>query len=151
LPEVSAVLGIHQLKRADEFIAKRNEIADIYNEELEKLSYVKTIECAKNAKCSYYKYPLTLDRRMNKAKFTERLYKEYGIETGNVFYPPCHLQSFYLKRKISVARGSLATSEDVLARTITLPMHAQMSEKDARHVTDGVSAPNDMKSSLSIP
>jgi dTDP-4-amino-4,6-dideoxygalactose transaminase len=144
LPEVSAVLGIYQLKRAEEFIAKRNKIADIYNEELDKLGYVETIKCAKKARCSYYKYPLTLDRKVNKAKFTERLYKEYGVETGNVFFPPCHLQSFYRKGKISVAGGSLATSEDVLARTITLPMHAQMSEKDARYVTDGVSALKNM-------
>ena len=144
LPEVSAVLGIYQLKRAEEFIAKRNKIADIYSEELDKLDYVKTMKCVKKARCSYYKYPLTLDRKVNKAKFTERLYKEYGVETGNVFYPPCHLQFFYRKGKISVARGSLATSEDVLARTITLPMHAQMSEKDARYVTDGVSALKNM-------
>jgi perosamine synthetase len=138
LPEVSAVLGIYQLKRAEEFIAKRNKIADIYSEELDKLGHVKTIKCAKKARCSYYKYPLTLDRKVNKTKFTERLYKEYGVETGNVFYPPCHFQSFYRKGKISVARGSLETSEDVLARTITLPMHAGMTEKEAHKVARSV-------------
>ena len=138
LPEVSAVLGIYQLKRAEEFIAKRNKIAHIYNEELDKLGHVKTIKCSRKARCSYYKYPLTLDRKVNKAKFTERLYKEYGVETGNVFYPPSHLQSFYRKGKISIARDSLETSEDVLVRTITLPMHAGMDKKDASYVTKNV-------------
>jgi perosamine synthetase len=142
LPEISAILGIYQLKRAEEFIAKRNKIADVYNEELDKLDYVKTIKCAKKARCSYYKYPLTLDRKVNKAKFTERLYKEYGVETGNVFYPPCHLQSFYGNSRICTLRGSLSTSEEILARTITLPMHAEMSDNDARHVTNGVSSVN---------
>jgi dTDP-4-amino-4,6-dideoxygalactose transaminase len=138
LPEVSAVLGIYQLKRAEEFIAKRNKIADIYNEELDKLDYVKTIKYARKARCSYYKYPLTLDGKVNKAEFTEHLYKEYGVETGNVFYPPCHLQSFYRKGKISVARGNLETSEDVLARTITLPIHVGMTERAAEDVVKGV-------------
>jgi dTDP-4-amino-4,6-dideoxygalactose transaminase len=138
LPEVSAILGIYQLKRAEEFIAKRNEIACIYNEELDKLNYVKTIKCANKATCSYYKYPLTLDRKVNKAKFTELLYRQYGVETGSVFYPPCHLQSLYKGGKISVVRGSLSTSEDVLARTITLPMHSGMTGKEARSVVEGV-------------
>jgi len=138
LPEISAIMGIYQLRRAEEFLAKRNKIADIYNEELDKLDFVKTIKCGKNAKCSYYKYPLTLDRKVNKAKFTELLYNEYGVETGNVFYPPCHMQSFYRKGKINKLRGSLSTSEDVLARTITLPMHAGMNEKEAQRVVEGV-------------
>ncbi len=138
LPEVSAILGIYQLKRAEEFIAKRNEIASIYNEELEKLDYVRTIKCAENIRCSYYKFPLTLDKKVDKAKFTERLYKEYEVETGSVFYPPCHLQPFYRKGKIRVARGSLATSEDVLARTITLPMHAGLTEEEAFRVVAAV-------------
>lgn len=138
LPEVSAILGTHQLRRADEFLAKRNEVADVYNEELDKLKYVKTIKCAKNAKCSYYKYPLTLDKKVSKAKFTEYLLKEYGVETGNVFYPPCHVQSFYKEGKVSVVRGSLSTAEDVLARTITLPMHAEMTQKETYRVIEAV-------------
>lgn len=143
LPEVSAILGIYQLKRAEEFIAKRNEIADLYNEVLGKLDHVKIIRAAKHARCSYYKYPLTLDRRVNKIKFTEKLYKEHGVETGNVFYPPCHMQSFYREGGICVKRGDLGTSEDVLARTITLPMHAGMSLKQARSVVEAVRAVKD--------
>jgi dTDP-4-amino-4,6-dideoxygalactose transaminase len=138
LPEISAILGIYQLKRAEEFIDKRNKIADIYDEELEASDYATTIRCAENARCSYYKYPVTLDRKIDKPKFAERLYRKWGVETGNVFYPPCHLQSFYKKGTISVARGGLSTSEDVLARTITLPMHAGMTLRDARHVCKGV-------------
>jgi len=138
LPEVSAVLGIYQLRRADEFLAKRNEVADVYNEELDKLKYVRTIKCAKSAKCSYYKYPLTLDKKVNRVKFTEYLLKEYGVETGNVFYPPCHMQSFYREGKVSVVRGSLSTAEDVLARTITLPMHAEMIQKETYRVVEAV-------------
>lgn len=138
LPEISAILGIYQLRRADEFLADRNEIADIYNDELDKLEYVKVIKCAKNAKCSYYKYPLTLDKKVNKAEFTGHLWKEYGVETGNVFYPPCHMQSFYMEGKVSVVRGSLSAAEDVLSRTITLPMHAAMTQKETYRVIEAV-------------
>jgi dTDP-4-amino-4,6-dideoxygalactose transaminase len=143
LPEVSAILGIFQLKRAEEFIAKRNEIADIYNKELDKLDYVRTVKCAKNSRCSYYKYPLTLDAEVNKAKFTEELLKQHGVETGNVFYPPCHMQLAYDKVKAEGLSLDLSVSEEILARTITLPMHAGMSRKDAELVVEGVQVASD--------
>ena len=138
LPEISAILGIYQLRRIEEFIAKRNEIAKIYDEELDKIDEVKTIERASNSRCSYYKYPMTLGEKVDKTKFTQLLEKEFGVETGNVFYPPCHLQTVYKKLYPETADGRLSTSERVLSRTITLPMHAAMTGQDATYVTESV-------------
>lgn len=136
LPEVSAVLGVYQLKRAEEFIAKRNMLADIYNRELERLSFVKTVKCPSNSRCSYYKYPLILDHKVDRAKFTELLEKDSRVETGNVFYPPCHLQPAYQKMHAENDRNHLSVSEKILEQTITLPMHAAMNENDALYVVE---------------
>jgi dTDP-4-amino-4,6-dideoxygalactose transaminase len=138
LPEVSAVLGVYQLKRAEEFIAKRNKIADIYNRELERLSLAKTVKCPSDSRCSYYKYPLILDPRVDRAKFTELLEKDSRVETGNVFYPPCHLQPVYQKMHLRTEGNSLPVSEKILRQTITLPMHAAMNENDASKVVESV-------------
>jgi perosamine synthetase len=140
LPEISAILGIYQLRRIEEFIAKRNQIAKIYNDELSEIDSVRIIKCPSGNRCSYYKYPLTLSDTIDKVKFTEVLGKEYGIETGNVFYPPCHLQTVYQKLDAGNRRGDLSTAERVLSRTITLPIHAAMSKEDAIYVTDSVHA-----------
>ncbi len=140
LPEISAILGIHQLKRSEEFIAKRNRIAKIYNDELSRINSVRVIKCSPDSRCSYYKYPLTLDDSIDKMKFTDLLDKEYGIETGNVFYPPCHLQTVYKKLYAGTNGCDLPTSERVLYRTITLPMHAAMTDEDAKYVTESVSS-----------
>lgn len=139
LPEISAVLGIYQLRRVEEYIAKRNIIARIYDDYLDKIYSVRTLKCVPDGRCSYYKYPLTLNTSVDKAKFTALLDKEYGIETGNVFYPPCHMQPVYSDCGIS-ANFDLEISENVLARTITLPMHVGMSKKDADLVVEGVKA-----------
>lgn len=139
LPEISAILGIYQLKRVEEFIDKRNHIASIYNEVLGRLDAVRTIKCSSDSRCSYYKYPLTLSRKIDKAKFTQLLDEEFGIETGNVFYPPCHLQPVYMKLAAEAGRGGLSTAEQVLSRTITLPMHVAMSNEDAIYVAECVS------------
>ena len=137
LPEISAILGIYQLKRVEEFISRRNKIADAYNEALDKIGTVRTVKCPMGYRSSYYKYPLILNEKLDKGEFTRLLFQDFGIETGNIFYPPCHLQTVY--RKLGIASyGSLLTSEQVLSRTITLPMHVGLTDEDVNYVLDKV-------------
>jgi perosamine synthetase len=139
LPEISAILGIYQLRRLDEFIVRRNRIAMHYDAELDLPGAFSTIKSPGGYRSSYYKYPLILDRRIDKAAFTKRLISDSGIETGNIFYPPCHMQGVY--RKLGACRyGSLSVAEDVLARTITLPMHVGLSDDEVAYVVDRVKA-----------
>jgi perosamine synthetase len=137
LPEVSAILGIYQLRRLDEFIAKRNRIAMHYDAELDLPGAFSTVKSPEGYRSSYYKYPLILDPRIDKAAFTKRLLNDSGIETGNIFYPPCHMQGVY-KKLGACSYGSLSVAEDVLARTITLPMHVGLSDDDVAFVIDQV-------------
>ncbi|HGE72541.1 TPA: DegT/DnrJ/EryC1/StrS family aminotransferase, partial [Candidatus Poribacteria bacterium] len=138
LPEISAILGIYQLKRIEEFITKRNKIADLYNDAFDKLKSVKIVKCLSGNRSSYYKYPLILSEVIDKAKFTQLLEKEFGVETGNVFYPPCHLQPAYKNLYITRNAKDLIISEKVLSNTITLPLHCAMSGEDTRYVVDSV-------------
>ena len=138
LPEISAILGIYQLKRLDEFVARRSVIAQRYNSELGKIDGLRTVKVPACSRSSYYKYPLILDGKIDKAKFTRMLFEDFGIETGNIFYPPCHLQTVY-KKLGAVSYGSLLTSECVLSRTITLPMHVGLTDEDVAYVLDKVS------------
>jgi dTDP-4-amino-4,6-dideoxygalactose transaminase len=139
LPEISAILGIHQLRRLDQFIERRNRIAGQYDAALNILGTFSTVKSPSGFHGSYYKYPLILDRRIDKAAFTKRLIDDYGIETGNIFYPPCHMQGVY--RKLGAASyGGLSVAEDVLARTITLPMHVDLSDDEVAYVVDHVKA-----------
>jgi len=137
LPEISAILGIYQLKRLEEFIAKRNQVADRYNEVLEKISAVQTVKCPSGFRSSYYKYPLTLSSKIDKQKLTTTLFEDFGVETGNIFYPPCHMQTVY-KKLGAYSYGSLATSEQVLSRTIALPMHVALTDEDVEYVLNKV-------------
>jgi perosamine synthetase len=139
LPEISAVLGIYQLKRLDEFIARRNVIAKSYDAALDMPGPFSAVKSPAGNLSSYYKYPLILNRKIDKAAFTKRLLDDFGIETGNIFYPPCHMQGVY--RKLGAyTYGSLSVAEEVLARTITLPMHTGLSDDDVTFVIDKVKA-----------
>jgi perosamine synthetase len=137
LPEISAVLGIYQLRRLEEFISRRNQVAQRYDAAFERNNLVETVVCPQDFRCSYYKYPLILDQKVNKTLFSKALFEDYGVETGNVFYPPCHMQGVYKKLGASTY-GSLGTSERVLARTITLPMHVGLRNEDVEYVINNV-------------
>jgi perosamine synthetase len=135
LPEISAILGIYQLRRIEEFVARRNSVAERYNQALDKIGGLRTIKVPAGYRSSYYKYPLILDSKIDKAKFTRILFEDFGIETGNIFYPPCHLQTVY-KKLGAVSYASLLTAESVLSRTITLPMHVGLTDDDVNYVLD---------------
>jgi len=137
LPEISAILGIYQLKRLEKFISRRNEIATRYDKALEKIDAFQTVKCPLGSRSSYYKYPLILDPKLDKAEFTRLLFQDFGVETGSIFYPPCHLQAVY-KKLGAFSYGSLLTAERVLSRTITLPMHVGLTYEDVEYVLDKV-------------
>ncbi len=137
LPEISALLGISQLGRLEEFIERRVQIAKAYDDALNGNDVVHTVKCPAGYRSSYYKYPIILDRRVDKQQFTKKLLEDYGIETGNIFYPPCHLQTVY-KKHGAFSYGSLSVAEQILARTITLPMHVGLSDEDVSYVLDKV-------------
>ena len=94
LPEISAILGIYQLKRVEEFIIRRNEIAARYDGALEKAGSMQTIKCPAGYRSSYYKYPLTLDGKLDKAEFTRLLLQDFSVETATFFIRPAIFKRF---------------------------------------------------------
>jgi perosamine synthetase len=137
LPEISAVLGLYQLRRLDEFVERRNQIAAAYDSAFSKIDALQTVKCASGAKSSYYKYPLILSEKTDRASFAKRLLEDYGVETGNIFYPPCHMQAVY-KKLGAFSYGSLSVAEQVLSRTVALPMHVGLSDDEVAFVIDKV-------------
>jgi dTDP-4-amino-4,6-dideoxygalactose transaminase len=135
LPEVSAVLGIYQLRRVEEFVARRNQIAQVYNEAFSRLEGVSIVACPHGNRCSYYKYPITLNSKVDKEKLVKTL-TNLGIETGTVFYPPCHMQPVYKRQNLD---GSyLPVAKEVLSRTVTLPMHYALNDLEVLDVVMNV-------------
>jgi dTDP-4-amino-4,6-dideoxygalactose transaminase len=78
---------------------------------------------------------MILSSKVDKTKFTKLLKEKFGVETGTVFYPPCHMQTIYQKL---AGFKPLPVAERVLSQTITLPMHVELSETDVTHVVKSV-------------
>jgi len=135
LPEISAAIGLTQLKRLPEIIKKRNEIAKYYNKELSKINGITPLKTPQNIVNNYYKYIALLDDGIDREKLKEKL-RTKGVRcSGEVYWPPLHLQPIY-KQLLGTKEGDFPQAEKVCKRMICLPLYAQMTMEDAKFVVE---------------
>jgi dTDP-4-amino-4,6-dideoxygalactose transaminase len=132
MDEVSAIIGLYQLKSLEEQIKLRNNVAKRYNKFIKNIDNIETIPAPSNIRHSYYKFPVLLNF-IDVDKVRNLMNEKYGIETGVLYYPPCHLQPLY-KRLFNYKEGMLPTAEEVLKKQVCLPMLAQMKIEQVDYV-----------------
>lgn len=137
MTELQAIVGLTQLKRLDEIVEKRMKVARAYDEAFQNLDSVKIYHTAEGDTNAYYKYPLTLRPPLRRLEVKERLDKEFAIASGTSYWPPCHLQPAY-RKEFGYKEGDYPVAEDVLDRTISLPMFASMTEEEIRRVQEAI-------------
>ncbi len=137
MSEVAAIIGRHQLKKLEEFVAKRNDVASLYKIELAKVKGLSLFKTPADIRHSYYKYPVRLDDDVERDNVAEKLKNKFGIETGTVYDPPCHLHHFY-KENFGTQLGDLPVSENVLKKVLCLPMHVGMNRETVEYVASSL-------------
>ena len=133
LNEMSAVLGLSQLKRTKEVIRKREKIVKLYNQKLKNITEVEAPSPAKSI--SWFVYVIKLKGKACKKRdeIVSRM-AERGIQCGSYFYP-IHLQPF-LKKEFK--KSKLPITEDVGKRTLALPFYNQITKKEIEFVVDSL-------------
>jgi len=135
LPEISAAIGLTQLKRLPQIIKKRNKIAQLYDERLYRISGIKPLEKPQKQVHNYYKYVVFLDLDVDRDSLKQKL-EDKGVKCGGeVYWPPLHLQPVY-KKLLGTKEGDFPVAEDICRRMICLPIYTEMNIKDAEYVTD---------------
>ena len=136
MSEITAIIGKYQLANLDRFVEKRNEIAKRYNHALAKNPYVSLFQTPVNICHSYYKYSLKLNG-IDKGKVALALKKDFGIDTGSIYYPPCHLHPWYMAN-FNTCEGNLPVSETVLKDVLCLPIHLGITVETIDYVVDSL-------------
>jgi UDP-4-amino-4,6-dideoxy-N-acetyl-beta-L-altrosamine transaminase len=123
MTELQAALGISQLDRLEQFVDRRNALADRYDDELAKLPLALPGRQAQT-RSSFHLYIIRLleaGRARHRSMF-ERLRKK-GIGV-NLHYIPVHLQPYYRDRGFS--EGDFPAAEDYYKRAISIPLYSLM-------------------------
>jgi UDP-4-amino-4,6-dideoxy-L-N-acetyl-beta-L-altrosamine transaminase len=133
LSDISAALGLSQMKKLDGFIEQRNEIAAYYDEHFKGHKLFQTIPIPHGERSARHLYPVTLIPGPQCPKediFAALHAKGVGVQ---VHYKPIHLNSFYIEK---YGKQSLSVAEDFYRSELSLPCQQKMTMDDAVYVAD---------------
>jgi len=131
MTEMSAALGVSQLKRIETLLAKRERVAQMYTERLSEMELVRTPVVRPYVRMSWFVYVVTLAEGMCRDTVMKAL-AEKGVPTRG-YFSPIHLQP-YIRKKFGTKEGMLPVTESVAKRTIALPFHNNLSEQEIEYV-----------------
>ncbi|MBN2454683.1 DegT/DnrJ/EryC1/StrS family aminotransferase [Candidatus Woesearchaeota archaeon] len=124
--EIAAAMGNAQLKKLDEIIGRRKEIASIYKEKLASFALLPNREGH-----IYQSYVIIAGK--DRDKIVKKLGKE-GIEAGKGA-ETIHMQPYY-RKKYGLKESEFPKSNEAYRKAITLPIHTGMSDEEAAFVAE---------------
>ena len=133
MTEMQAALGLSQMSRLDDFVARRNALAARYDEMLSEMFKVTAPAQLEDSYSAYHLYPIQVTDR---ARIFADL-RDAGIGV-NVHYIPVHLQPFYAAR--GFGRGDFPNSESYYDHAISIPLYADLREADQDRVISALYA-----------
>lgn len=137
LTDIQSALGLSQIKKLDDFILKRREIVNKYNEAFKELEEIVTPFENEYSKSGYHIYVLLLNLdklKCGRKEIFEALQAEnIGV---NVHYLPVYLHPYY--KKLGYKKGECPVAEDIYNRMITIPLFPSMTDKDIKDVIEAV-------------
>ena len=135
--DLQSALGMSQLKRLPEFMAKRQAIARIYNKAFLDFPGLRTPLQAPGVKsaCHLYVIQLELEKlKAGRAEIFDALRRQgLGVQ---VHYIPIHYQPYY--RGLGFKKGSLPVCEDYYRRAISIPIFPAMTRAEIKTVIQTV-------------
>ncbi len=124
-----AALGRSQLRRLDEVVAERSEIADRYDALLQDIPGIGVPPRPAGRRNAWHIYPIEIDPGTfgcERDMVIDALRAE-GIE-ATLHYPALHLLSFYRAR--GGVPGTIPRAEALCKRLVTLPLYSTMTTSD---------------------
>jgi aminotransferase EvaB len=131
LDEIQASILLSKLPKLDKYVARRREIAAMYNELLADTNLTLPLE-ANYGKHAYYLYVV---RHSKRDEIIERL-KKYDIWV-NISYPwPIHTMTGY--KYLGYKEGDFPETEAAAKEIFSLPMYPSLSNEEIKIVTDAL-------------
>ena len=123
LTDIQAALGASQMTRLDDFIERRNAIADRYRDELADVDCVLPPSAPVGARHGYHLFVIQVE---NRATVFHTL-RERGVGV-QVHYVPIHHHP--ISRDAHLPESGLAACDRIYDRIISLPMHPSLTDDD---------------------
>jgi dTDP-4-amino-4,6-dideoxygalactose transaminase len=132
MTDLASALGLHQLRKLDNFIARRTQLAELYNRTLAGVAGLQLPTVLADVKSAWHLYPVQiLSPSPTRKEFIEELNKRnIGC---SVHFIPLHLTSFY-QATFGYRQGDFPVAEQVFQRIVSLPLFPRMRDSDVSRV-----------------
>ena len=133
LTDIQAAIGVEQMKRFDDLLARRRTVAQRYNTAFCHVAQIQIPARPDYAQHSYQSYVIRLRAGREVRDEVIRTLVDNGISSRRGI-APIHLEPLYASR----GRVSLPVTEAVAADSLFLPLYASLSESDQARIIDTV-------------
>jgi dTDP-4-amino-4,6-dideoxygalactose transaminase len=136
--DIQASLGIHQMKRIDRYLKRREEIWERYNKAFSNLPVICPVEPEKNTVHARHLYTLLMDiDKIKKIRDdVQQELHEQNIGTG-IHFMSLHLHDYY-RKTYGFKPNDFPNAKWISERTISLPLSAKLSDTDVGDVIEAV-------------
>lgn len=136
LDEMSAALGVTQMRRIEELLAKRDRVAGWYNRRLVEMEHVQP-PCLvpSTTRMSWFVYVVRIQPPASREEVMRHLH-EVGIPS-RPYFTPIHLQPFY-QQKYGYRSGDFPNTERLGDVSLALPFSAVMTEDQVEYVCENL-------------
>ena len=132
ITDFQCALGTSQLRRIGPFLKRRREIAALYYEKLSGLEGIVLPIARPSVKSAWHIYCIRLKDASKRKRIFERLRdSNIGVQ---VHYIPVYFHPYY--RRLGYKMGMCKKAEDYYRRTMTLPIHPAMTDRDVHYVIE---------------
>ena len=137
IPDILCALGLSQLKKLDQWLIRRRDIADWYSLAFQEFDELRAPTVSAHCDSAWHLYPirlsldlLTVDRRQ-----IFKALRAEGIGV-NVHYIPVYWHPYY--QRLGYERGLCPIAERIYEESISLPLWAGMTDPDVNDVISAV-------------
>ncbi len=137
MSDLEAAIGLAQLRRADAFLARRRELAQLYAKVLSDVPEI-ALPREREAGHSWHLYVIRLRRdalSIDRDAFLREL-REEGIGTS-VHFIPLHYHPYY-RETFGWKQGDYPNAEAAFSEIVSLPLYTRMTDADVERVADAV-------------
>ena len=131
MTDLQAALGVSQLKKLDTFIAKRQELAEQYNQALTNVEGIKIPEQLADTQSGWHLYMIQLEHANRKEVFDSMRAANIGV---HVHYIPVYWHPYY--QQLGYERGLCPVAEAWYEKALTLPVHPGITQENINFIIE---------------
>ncbi len=137
MSDMAAAMGIHQLRKLEDFQRKRESMANVYNNALKAMPVKLPASAKLNDLHARHLYPLRLleSAGVGRDEFIEKM-SEFGVGCS-VHFIPLHMHPYW-RKAFKLTPEMFPIAQSIFEQEVSIPLYTRMTESDQQRVIEAI-------------